>query len=63
MRVWVLIGNDYPAAVFEDEAQAQQVLTRCQQLAKTHERAFYPHVFWRLYEFETGVAPLEAGPP
>lgn len=46
MTVWVLMGNDYPAAVFSDEKLANEAMER-----KKRENG-EQRIYWRLYAFE-----------
>src|SRR5438309_1423043 len=53
MKVFVIMGNDYPAAVFSTEAAASAYVEM-----KKHEDPHYgmkytsPRIYWRFYEFE-----------
>ena len=46
--VHVVMGNDYPAAVFRKEESAEEFCVCKKKANKPNERAIY----WRHYEFE-----------
>lgn len=51
MRVFVVMGNDYPAAVYDSERAAEK---RCHaEMAKNERRLRdgYGKIFWRYYDF------------
>ena len=48
MRVFVLMGNDYPGAVFADETAANQA---CKERA-AEDDVPGRRIYWRLYPFE-----------
>lgn len=47
-KVWVVMGNDYPEAVFATEAAANAFIDTKPKPANMWERRIY----WRAYEFE-----------
>lgn len=52
MKVYVVMGNDYPAAVYADEDAAA---TRCrEEAAKNEKRKLdgYGAIYWRYYDFD-----------
>ncbi len=51
MIVYVVMGNDFPAAVFANEQDAQQ---HCEQESSKNERRKqdgYGAIYWRVYPF------------
>jgi hypothetical protein len=52
MKVFVIMGNDYPVAVFKDETAAEMF---CEKKKAERERltrdGFEPRIYWRYYEF------------
>lgn len=59
MQVWVIMGNDYPQAVFDNELAANLY---CKTMTKVNtrdmERGDSRKVYWRAYEFPL----LQEGP-
>lgn len=55
MTVYVIMGNDFPAAVYDNRAAANAHCER--ENAKNEERLRdgYGRIYWRVYEF-----PLQA---
>ena len=52
MKVFVVMGNDFPAAVFANEQDAQRC---CEQETAKNERRKqdgYGAIYWRVYPFE-----------
>lgn len=62
MKVWVLMGNDYPEAVFADELIAESELAKIKEKAgaglKSWERAC-ARIYWRLYPFDLEGLPRD----
>lgn len=52
MKVFVVMGNDYPSAVFEDEAKAEAYCKEMKAESKKGKPASYPGIYYRVYEFE-----------
>lgn len=54
MTVWVVMGNDYPGAVFASEEAAKKYIEK--KIADTppdQRNSFgHPRIFWRSYKFE-----------
>lgn len=52
MKVYVIMGNDYPEAVFrhKDEADAYVQLKKDEQVE--HKKLGHGNIYWRSYEFE-----------
>ena len=48
MKVYVVMGNDYPEAVFKLEAQAVKFCSDKKKERGTQK----PVIYWRTYEFE-----------
>ena len=46
MQVWVVTGNDYPVAVYDNEAAAREFCTRKKQRCDPNRT-----IYWRFYEF------------
>ncbi len=57
MKVWVIMGNDYPHKVFADKEKAEEYLEKKEAVEKeiasrplhSRERG---RIYWRLYDFE-----------
>lgn len=47
MKVWVVMGNDYPSAVFSTEKRADGYVAA----RKEDEPRVGPRIYWRSYEF------------
>lgn len=48
MKVYVVMGNDFPDCVFSTEAAAEAY---CES-KKAERREGYRRIYWRVYEFE-----------
>lgn len=48
MKVFVVMGNDYPAAVFSDIGAAEAY---CNRRSKENKDG-YTRVYWRVYDFD-----------
>lgn len=55
MKVWVIMGNDYPDAVALSEERADAYIKRKQEEELIRQRlsGSRQKIYWRLYEFET----------
>ena len=52
MKVWVVMGNDYPDAVFDSHKGAMaHIESRAQEDSK-FAKEMRPKIYWRAYEFE-----------
>lgn len=51
MKVWVVMGNDFPNAVFSSEAAADEYCARKKAEPPVHHGNFR-RIYWRTYEFE-----------
>lgn len=49
MKVYVVMGNDYPDRVFADEKDAEDY--RREQSTQADKRGF-PRIHWRVYAFD-----------
>jgi hypothetical protein len=49
MKVYVVMGNDYPDAVFKDERKADEYVEMKKKYYSDHSRR---PIHWRHYEFE-----------
>lgn len=50
MKVWVIMGNDFPDAVFSSEKAADKHVEKMK--AETDKRpGGTPRIYWRSYEF------------
>lgn len=53
MKVWVIMGNDYPDAVFDSEEGANAfVKAKGEEDARHRDMWAQPKIYWRAYEFE-----------
>lgn len=51
VKVWVVMGNDYPDAVFTTEAAAKAYCEE-QKKKSLYPGTSTPRIYWRTYEFE-----------
>jgi hypothetical protein len=49
-HVWVIMGNDYPEAVFDNEEAAEQDVEARKKLDKIEHRGM-TKIYWRAYKF------------
>jgi hypothetical protein len=51
--VWVLMGNDYPEAVYSSEAKAEAAISEHKEKVKklNHKYGDAPRIYWRTYGF------------
>lgn len=52
MRVWVVMGNDYPDAVFDNEVAANEYIRKARTIDKVKFGDTYTRIYWRAYTFE-----------
>lgn len=55
MRVWVLMGNDFPEAVFASREEAEQEVAarkKLDEIERQQVRRLSPKIYWRAYEFK-----------
>jgi hypothetical protein len=54
MRVWVLMGNDYPDSVYDTEATADAAAEEKKRQCAAEQRVKQTRtrIYWRHYEFE-----------
>lgn len=53
MKVWVIMGNDYPDAVRLTEVSANKYIEQKKKQELSEQCAGYKaHIYWRAYEFE-----------
>jgi len=62
MKVWVVMGNDYPESVHASEEAAELHIAKLKAIAEEeatrlhaderHQRQHASRIFWRAYEFE-----------
>jgi len=60
MKVFIVMGNDFPATVFATEQGAEDFCTRSresqkkvQELAKAQNpHSYFARIYWRVYDFE-----------
>lgn len=53
MKVWVIMGNDFPDAVLESEEAADKYINHKKELTKRKmEILGGSMIYWRSYEFE-----------
>lgn len=50
MKVWVVMGNDFPDAVFFTKASAEAYCERKRDEPKIDP--YHARIYWRHYEFE-----------
>lgn len=53
--VWVVMGNDYPEAVFTTESKAEEFCQKMKEQQKGEQRRIY----WRSYKFILNRDPTE----
>lgn len=51
MRVWVIMGNDYPDAVFASE-EAANAYVETKKAEPASQGQFSPRIYWRAYDFQ-----------
>ena len=51
MKVWVIMGNDYPDSVFALEEAAEKYIAG-KKAERSAEARGLPRIYWRSYEFE-----------
>ncbi len=49
--VWVVMGNDFPDAVFATEALASQYVVQKKELDAKRVKEHYATIYWRSYAF------------
>ncbi len=54
MRLWVLCGNDYPAAVYDSEAKAEDARAVLKAIPRTEG---YGRIHWHIHDFEVNRHP------
>jgi hypothetical protein len=52
MKVHVVMGNDYPAAVFDDDKKAAAFVDKMKVTPENISKFGHPRIHWRAYEFE-----------
>lgn len=52
MKVWVIMGNDFPNSVFSNEEDADAYVACMDAAEKKKLKGFGPRIYWRSYEFE-----------
>lgn len=53
MKVFVVMGNDFPESVFETEAAAEKYVEQKKAADPEHRKQYGgPRIYWRTYEFE-----------
>jgi hypothetical protein len=52
MKVWVIMGNDFPDAVFDSEEAAQRYCTTKMNDPANMRKHGTPRIYWRYYEFK-----------
>ena len=53
MKVFVVMGNSYPEAVFTSDGAAQKFINEQRQSESSEiGKRFGPTIYWRFYEFE-----------
>lgn len=56
IRVYVVMGNDYPEAVFSNEAAADKFIEKKRAEDRREDRpwpnSLAPRIYWRHYEYE-----------
>lgn len=52
MKIHVVMGNDYPAAAFDDDKLAAAFIEKMKSKSGMLPGSTTPRVYWRAYEFE-----------
>lgn len=58
MKVYVIMGNDFPEAVFKNEKDAEEFCEGKREEDKAR-RGYGPGVYWRSYAFDFREGSLE----
>jgi len=60
MRVYVLMGNDYPAAALTDKEEAEALAARLNEEDRAEAaKQNRGRIYWRIYDFKMNAAPGE----
>ena len=51
MKVWVLMGNDWPDSVYATKKKAEAAVKQRREI-DDHAVDHRPRIYWRHYEFE-----------
>jgi hypothetical protein len=51
MKVWVLMGNDFPDSVYATKKKAEAAVKQ-KRIADDRNVDHYPRIYWRYYELE-----------
>jgi hypothetical protein len=51
-KVYVIMGNDYPAGVLTSKSEAERV---CQEKMEDQKKKGPVKIYWRWYKFKLGV--------
>ena len=51
MKVWVVMGNDYPESVFASEAAAKEYVEQKKAAPDYLGKYGDPRIYWNVYEF------------
>jgi len=52
MKVWVIMGNDYPDSVFASEAAAEKYVNERKAEDNPTKDGLCRRIYWRAYEYE-----------
>lgn len=52
MKVYVVMGNDFPDAVFDSQKKAEQFIEQKKKEDDKIKEKYYARIYWRAYEFE-----------
>lgn len=54
MKVYVIMGNDFPECVFDTEEKAEAFCTERKKLDEAERKTpgYGRRIYWRVYEFE-----------
>jgi hypothetical protein len=53
-HVWVIMGNDYPEAVFDNEADAEKDVAarkKLDEISRQNMVGYSSKIYWRAYKF------------
>jgi hypothetical protein len=52
MKVYVIMGNDYPDAVFRRKDEAEAYVTLKKKEDEDNQRQGHGKIYWRVYDFD-----------
>ena len=52
MKVYVIMGNDYPDAVFRRKDEAEAYVEKKKKEDEIQQRQGHGRIYWRVYDFD-----------